>query len=112
MGVNIALDYLIGLVRYNDLGDAFKASRRNPGPAPSRARETEGVGGDYLVVGGLSLGRRDVRRRDLAGRHRCAASWPSPNLPILRRRGQAPPWSIPLEPPVRRARGDDRRPKI
>jgi hypothetical protein len=59
MGVNIALDYVIGLVPLlGDLGDfAFKANRRNLELLRRHAlakRKASAV--DYVVVGGVALG--------------------------------------------------------
>jgi hypothetical protein len=59
MGVNIALDYVIGLVPLlGDLGDfAFKANRRNLELLRRHAlakRKASAV--DYAVVGGVALG--------------------------------------------------------
>jgi PPE-repeat protein len=59
MGVNIALDYVIGLVPFlGDLGDfAFKANRRNLELLRRHAlTERTASAGDYLVVGGVALG--------------------------------------------------------
>ena len=59
MGVNIALDYLIGLVPLlGDLGDfAFKANRRNLELLRRHAlAKRTASAGDYLVVGGVALG--------------------------------------------------------
>ena len=59
MGVNIALDYLIGLVPLlGDLGDfAFKANRRNLELLRRHAlAKRKASAGDYLVVGGVALG--------------------------------------------------------
>ena len=59
MGVNIALDYLIGLVPLlGDLGDfAFKANRRNLELLRRHALvKRKASAGDYLVVGGVALG--------------------------------------------------------
>jgi hypothetical protein len=59
MGVNIALDYLIGLVPLlGDLGDfAFKANRRNLALLRRHAlAKRKASAGDYLVVGGVALG--------------------------------------------------------
>ena len=59
MGVNIALDYLIGLVPLlGDLGDfAFKANRRNLELLRRDALgKRKASTGDYLVVGGVALG--------------------------------------------------------
>jgi hypothetical protein len=59
MGVNIALDYVIGLVPLlGDLGDfAFKANRRNLELLRRHAlARRKASAGDYLVVGGVALG--------------------------------------------------------
>ena len=59
MGVNIALDYVIGLVPLlGDLGDfAFKANRRNLELLRRHAlAKRKASAGDYLVVGGVALG--------------------------------------------------------
>jgi PPE-repeat protein len=59
MGVNIALDYVIGLVPLlGDLGDfAFKANRRNLELLRRHAlAQRKASPGDYLVVGGVGLG--------------------------------------------------------
>jgi PPE-repeat protein len=59
MGVNIALDYVIGLVPLlGDLGDfAFKANRRNLELLRRHAlAQRKASPGDYLVVGGVALG--------------------------------------------------------
>jgi hypothetical protein len=59
MGVNIALDYLIGLVPLlGDLGDfAFKANRRNLELLRRHAlAKRKASAADYAVVGGLALG--------------------------------------------------------
>jgi PPE-repeat protein len=59
MGVNIALDYVIGLVPLlGDLGDfAFKANRRNLELLRRHAlTQRKASAGDYLVVGGVGLG--------------------------------------------------------
>lgn len=59
MGVNIALDYVIGLVPFlGDLGDfAFKANRRNFELLRRHAlAKRTASAGDYLVVGGVALG--------------------------------------------------------
>jgi hypothetical protein len=59
MGVNIALDYVIGLVPLlGDLGDfAFKANRRNLELLRRHALvQRKASPGDYLVVGGVALG--------------------------------------------------------
>ena len=59
MGVNIALDYVIGLVPLlGDLGDfAFKANRRNLELLRRHAlTQRKASAGDYLVVGGVALG--------------------------------------------------------
>lgn len=59
MGVNIALDYLIGLVPLlGDLGDfAFKANRRNLELLRRHAlAKRQASAGDYAVVAGLALG--------------------------------------------------------
>jgi hypothetical protein len=59
MGVNIALDYVIGLVPLlGDLGDfAFKANRRNLELLRRHAlAKRKASAGDYLVVGAVALG--------------------------------------------------------